>query len=142
MVSLPIGECEHCRSNFEYRLAHNGFGETAYAYCDLCGCIAYLSGWFDRIPPQAGLRVHGPIPESCEPWLAPCQCGGTFRGNSVPRCPICNEKLSAEAARRWIEANAPGTQVGWRWQRSWQGMYSIEIEGRSVSDNWINKPVG
>ena len=137
MTSRDVGQCEHCRSKFEYWLGHNGFNDSAYAYCDSCGRIAYLSGWFDKIPPQAGFREHGPIPTTCEVWLEPCECGGTFRANATPRCPTCKEELSAEAARVWIEANAPGTKVGWRWQNSWQGMYSIEIEGRSVNDNWI-----
>lgn len=32
---------------------------------------------------------------------------------------------SAEKATAWIEANAPGTKKGWRWQRNWIGTYAI-----------------
>jgi hypothetical protein len=41
-------------------------------------------------------------------------------------------------AAEWLERNAPGTAMGWRWQRSWRGLYCIIIEDRVVHDNWID----
>jgi hypothetical protein len=38
----------------------------------------------------------------------------------------------------WIEAGAPRTAGGWRWQRNWQGLYAITIEGRVVRNPWRN----
>lgn len=136
-----LGECERCHGAFAYELIHNGFGDTAYAYCDRCGTTALLSGWYQDIPAGAPLRVQGPIESETEVWLQPCSCGGTFRRNATPRCPHCNAPLSAEIATRYIEKNAHGTKKGWRWQRSWLGMYGIVIEGRIVN-NWRRRPVG
>ena len=130
------GECESCRGTFAYDLVHNGFADTAYAYCDRCGTTALLSGWHDAIPTGAPLRIQGPIESETEAWLEPCACGGAFRREASPRCPHCNMVLSPELATRYIERNAPGAKKGWRWQRNWLGMYAIIIEGRVVNNNW------
>jgi hypothetical protein len=39
-----IGDCEHCKKKFGYYLIHNGFNDSAYAYCDTCGSTALLDG--------------------------------------------------------------------------------------------------
>ena len=130
------GRCEHCRQDFDFNLIHNGFNETAYAYCDSCGCTALLS-LRGKMPESLSLR-YGPIDSKIEPHLAPCACGGHFRANAEPRCPHCNKTLSAEKATAYIEANAPGAAKGWRWQRDWRGFYAIVIEGRRVKDPWIS----
>jgi hypothetical protein len=135
------GRCEHCRARFEYFLIHNGFGDTAFAYCDRCGMTALVGGWDDvNKPPEAPLRIHGPVPVETEPWLASCGCGGIFHGDASPRCPECSQPLSPQVATAWLEKNAPGTKGGWRWQQCWAGMYCIVINGRSVSNNWLAKP--
>ena len=137
MQSNDIGTCETCSRTFQYRLIHNGFNDSAFAYCDYCGCEASLSGWFKDIPPQAQFIGRGPINLEAEAFLQPCSCGGRFRGSAAPRCPHCKSALSPELARLYIESNAPGTAKGWRWQCSWQGLYSIIIDGRCVKDNWL-----
>ena len=141
VVSPQHGVCETCRLKFEYSLIHNGFADTAYAYCDRCGTVTLLSGWYENIPKDAPLRVQGPIEAKTERWLQACACGGTFRRDASPRCPHCNSCLSAELATRYLERNAPGTKKGWRWQRSWLGTYSIVIAGRIVNNNWRDKPL-
>src|ERR1700720_1205354 len=123
MADIDTGNCESCASHFQYELLHNGFGDTAYAYCERCGRTALLSCWYSNIPPEAHLKVHGPVNIEAESLLAPCECGGAFRAAGSPRCPKCHVALSAEASMSFIEANAPGTVKGWRWQRSWQGLY-------------------
>jgi len=40
-----VGACESCGHQFRYDLIHNGFNDSAYGYCDLCGCTLLLSGW-------------------------------------------------------------------------------------------------
>ena len=135
-----VGRCANCAATFKYSLIHNGFNESAYAYCDDCGTTAVLSGWSPNIPPEAGLRVHGRITAGVEPFLASCPCGGRFRASAVPRCPACREPLDPVACTAFIEADAPGTAKGWRWQRSWDGLYSIVINGRQVSDPWRRRP--
>ena len=137
MAHFDTGSCDSCRGKFHYQLVHNGFNDSAFAYCEVCGSSALLSCWYDRIPLEAKLKVHGPINPEAEALLTPCACGGKFRAGASPRCPHCRAVLSAEASREFIEANAPGTAKGWRWQGSWDGMYSILIEGRNVNDNWL-----
>jgi hypothetical protein len=133
-VSDAVGTCESCGRTFSYRLIHNGFNDSAFAYCDRCGCEATLSGWHKA--PEAQLKVHGPVNPEAEALLQPCSCGGTFRATASPRCPHCHTALSPEAARSYIEAHAPGTANGWRWQGAWSGLYSVIVEGRWVQDNW------
>lgn len=133
---LDQGNCEHCSAKFGYALLHNGFNDSAFAYCNSCGRTAILSAWFDGIPKEADFKAHGPISVESEAWLTPCECGGAFRAAALPRCPRCNSELSAQAARSWIEANAPGTAKGWRWQDTWSGLYAIVIERRFMKDNW------
>src|SRR5256885_14499528 len=98
---------------------------------------AFLGGWGDsKQPKEAPLRIYQPILPETEPYLEPYACGGRFRHDASPRCPKCHEPLSAEAATRWIERNAPGARKGWRWQRSWSGLYCLIVERRSVENNW------
>ena len=131
------GQCSACRATFAYQLIHNGFNDTAYAYCESCGSTALLSCWFPKIPPDSGLKVHGPISEEVEPLLLSCDCGGRFRADAVPRCLKCRAVLSATEARSYIEADhQEGVREGWRWQGSWQGTYCIIVGGRVVNDNW------
>ena len=137
MRSTATGTCDVCGQTFQYWLIHNGFNDSAYAYCDRCGCEASLNGYYKDVPPQAHLKIHGPINPEAEEFLQPCSCDGTFRADASPHCPHCKSPLSAEAARSYIEANAPGTAKGWRWQRSWKGLYSLIIEDRWVRDNWL-----
>jgi len=136
MTKVDTGVCEVCRQSFNYLLIHNGFGDTAYAYCDKCGRTAFVSGWSKNIPVAAKLKLHGPVNPEAEALLAPCSCGGAFRAGATPRCPHCRSPLSAELATVYLEANAPGTAKGWRWQRSWQGLYAIVIDGNSTKDPW------
>jgi hypothetical protein len=87
------------------------------------------------------MGLHGPLRADAEGLVAPCACGGHFRGSAAPRCPHCKSEISAVASTAYIERNAAGTAKGWRWQRSWQGLYAIIIENRLVKDPWI-RPMG
>jgi hypothetical protein len=129
-----IGKCDQCGGSFSYDLIHNGFNESAYAYCDECGMLSILDGW--KIPDGVKLTIHRMITPDIEPLLAPCPCGGQFRAGAPPRCPHCRSPVSAKEAATWIEANAPGTKAGWRWQRNWSGLYAISIEKRFIRDTW------
>ena len=128
------GKCEHCGGAFQYDLLHNGFNDSAYAYCDGCGMLTILDGW--KVPAGINLKIHEMIAPEIEPLLAPCTCGGQFKRDASPRCPHCRKPLSSDKATEWIEANAPGSKKGWRWQRSWTGLYAISIEKSFVKDNW------
>ena len=76
MRPTDTGTCESCGHTFQYWLIHNGFNDSAFAYCDRCGCEASLSGWYDRIPPHAHLKIHGPVNPEAVALLQPCSCGG------------------------------------------------------------------
>jgi len=126
--------CEHCGAGFKYQIIHNGFNESSYAYCDSCGMTALLDGW--KAPQGIDIPIHQEIAPRTEPLLQPCTCGGTFKASAAPRGPRCAEVLSAEKATAWIEEDAAGTSMGWRWQRSWRGLYCIIVDDRVVHDNW------
>ena len=128
------GKCESCGKSFDYDLLHNGFNDSAYSYCDECGMLAILDGW--KIPEGVNLKIHQKITSDIEPLLSLCQCGGKFKADAVPRCPHCKSLLSPTKASDWIEANAPGTKKGWKWQKSWDGLNAISIEKHFVKDNW------
>jgi hypothetical protein len=136
-VREQIGVCESCRSYFQYVLIHNGFGDSAYAYCDECGKLCLLDCWYQEIPKSANVQWHKCIEPEIEPLLQPCSCGGHFKFGASPRCPTCHEKLSAERATTYLEKNAPGTAKGWRWQKNWTGCYCVIIESQIVRDNWL-----
>lgn len=129
-----IGDCEHCHREFEYRLIHNGFNESSYAYCNACGLTAILDGW--KVPETIHMALHQIITPEVESQLAPCQCGGSFSASASPRCPHCRQALSAERAADYIERQSEGAKKGWRWQRSWKDLYCIIIEDRVVRDIW------
>jgi hypothetical protein len=131
------GTCKTCNQTFGYMLIHNGFSDSAYAYCDLCGKTALFSAWSPTAPKGIDVGFHGPLRQAVEARVQPCSCGGAFRGSAPPRCPRCGERLSAEQAAEYLERNAPGTAKGWRWQRTWGGLYAIIIEDRVVNDPWI-----
>jgi hypothetical protein len=129
-----IGVCEHCKKQFGYYLIHNGFNDSSYAYCDACGLTALFSLW--TVPKSISVKPHQIITPEIEPHIAPCQCGGAFKASAVPRCPHCQQTLSAVLATDYIERQAEGTKKGWRWQRMWTGLYCIIIEDRVVHDVW------
>jgi hypothetical protein len=133
---LSIGTCGSCGQSFGYWLAHCGFGDSVYAYCDSCGKTAILSMWDKRLPNLPNCPGQQEICADFEPYLLPCECGGAFRAGALPRCPHCNAGLSADAATTYIEENAPGTKKGWRWQRNWSGVYCIVIEKNRVDNNF------
>lgn len=131
MTDKPdIGTCEHCGGTFPYRMIHNGFNQSTYAYCDSCGITALLDGW--GLPDD--VKIHAVVQPEDENLFLPCDCGGTFKSGACPQCPHCQKPLSAKSARSWLEANALGTAKGWRWQCSWIGLYAIVIQDRLATD--------
>jgi len=134
---VSIGVCETCGIHFAYNLLHSGFDDLAYVYCDSCGRTVVLGGW-SKIARRMPVLIQVPLQATIASLLKACPCGGRFSNSASPRCPSCNHELSAERATEYIERNAPGTDRGWRWQRSWSGTYCIAIEGRVVTD-WLDE---
>lgn len=131
-----IGTCEHCQREFGYWLAHCGFGDCVYAYCDSCGKTAILSMWDKRMPKLPNCPGQQGMCAEMKRHVQSCDCGGSFRRGATPRCPHCKQPLSSEVATSYIERNAPGAQKGWRWQQNWSGLYCIVIEDRRVDNNF------
>ena len=138
---LSVGICEHCEKEFGYWLLHSGFGDCVYAYCDSCGTTAVLSMWDERMPKLPGCPGQREICTAMEPYIAACECGGNFKSGQAPRCPVCNQPLSAELATTYLERNAPGTKKGWCWQRNWRETYCVIIEEKWIKDNFRLMPV-
>jgi hypothetical protein len=129
MVMLKKGDCEHCGRLYRYSLWHCGFGDTSYAYCDDCGMLAtinYSNEGVAEFPEPSGKFQE--IDPQWEPLLKHCECGGRFRKGATPRCPHCNEPLSATHAAAHMERQAVGAPKGWRWQGNWNGVYCLAIE--------------
>jgi hypothetical protein len=132
------GTCGSCAQTFPYYLIHNGFNDTAYAYCDTCGLTAFL-GTYAKRPDGVPYRPYEHISKDVEPFLRPCDCGGRFSATAFPRCPSCREPLSPTDAAAWIEPNAPGSARRW-WQGTWEGLHAIVIDGRAIYDPWLWEP--
>jgi hypothetical protein len=129
MVIVKKGDCEHCEKFYRYSLWHSGFGDNSYAYCDDCGMLATINYKNPAVVGFLPLSTHNAeIDESWESLLRPCACGGKFRKGASPRCPSCNEPLSATHAVGHIEAQAQGAGKGWRWQQNWSGVYCMVID--------------
>jgi hypothetical protein len=131
-----IGTCDNCNATFGYYLIHNGFSDTAYAYSDSTCYTCLLGGWTGKVPRDVPLQIQKKITADIEDHLLPAPDGGRFRALAVPRCPHCNHPLDPIKATEYIEKNAEGTKVGWRWDRHWNGVYCIVIENKLVRDNW------
>jgi hypothetical protein len=124
--------CHACGSAFTYCLIHDGFNESAHGYCERCGRTLLLElPWQD--PKYNHAQPMGPITRATEATLSPCPCGGTFSASASPRCPWCHTQLSAVLLAPQIEANAPGTSVGWRWQNSWQGIHAFIVDDHQTT---------
>ncbi len=140
-MKKETGECQHCKEKFNYRLIHNGFNETTYAYCNKCGMTAFLHEHYLCIPQECKTFFkkksrYDKISKELEPFLLSCDCGGRFTRIAKPKCPQCNSYLSTRHAKKYIEANSKGAKKGWHWQMSWNGLYAIVVENRKVENNW------
>jgi hypothetical protein len=136
------GVCKGCGTSFGYCLIHNGFNDSAFAYCDGCGTTALFDGWSKAIPVGVNLKVHGPIGADLEAFIRPCGCGERFSGTASPRCSRCRVALDAGDSAEVFERDAPGTAKGWRWQRTWAGLYAVIVDDRVVQDPWISEGAG
>ena len=102
MTSETFGTCDHCSVQFPYALIHNGFNDSAYAYCDSCGTVGFISAWQSDIPKEANFRAQGPISPETAKLLAPCSCGGRFRLMAAPRCPGDHHRTGSDSTSRIV----------------------------------------
>ena len=132
-----VGTCDRCNRSFGYYLVRNGFNDSVFAYCDSCCYTAIASVW--TLPEGAPSGDYGTIAQAQEPYLKPCPTIGHFTAAAALRCPHCGECLDPVKAAEYIERDAPGAAKGWRWQRSWRGLYCMIIDERVLSDSWISR---
>jgi len=118
------GTCEHCGKGFRYYLVSNGMNGSFHAFCERCGRTVMSESYVD--------------PKTIT--FDPCICGAAISFGASPRCPHCEQPLSAEGATLFLERNAPGYAGGWRWQRSWRGEYAFVIEDRLLYNHHWTKP--
>ena len=126
------GTCESCGAEFPYMLIHNGFNDTAYAYCDSCGRVGTLGLLGHHAP---GLK-HGRLEEALVARLPNCTCGGHFSSRATPRCPACHASLDPVLAAGYIERDAPGARGAWRWSRTWTGIESFSVTDNPIEHEW------
>jgi len=139
-MAEPARQCDHCGGTFQYQITHNGFNDSAYAYCDSCSLTVLLSGW-TQTAKRVALRIHQRITPDLIMLLKPCRCGGAFRSSADPKCPTCATGLSPVTVTSYVERNARGTERGWHWQQSWSGIYSIVLNEIFVEDWWDQEAV-
>ncbi|MFH0732288.1 MAG: hypothetical protein V2A72_05140 [Candidatus Omnitrophota bacterium] len=140
-MKQEIGYCDNCSKKFKFRLIHNGFNESSYAYCDKCGKTTFFYEHYLKIPNKCKWffmrkERYEKINEKLEKFIKRCSCGGKFKKSAKPRCPNCKSILSARKAANYIEKNAAGLKKGWQWYKSWNGGYAIVIEDNEISNNW------
>lgn len=92
--------CPSCGKTIEYRIIHNGFNESAHAYCDKCGMTCVLNDASPKIPRECryferqSADIYRIIDKNVEKFLQTCKCGGNFRHDALPRCPHCKAELT------------------------------------------------
>jgi hypothetical protein len=129
------GLCRACGTHFRFDLIHNGFNDSSFAYCGMCGRTALCSHW--KWPPSVPLAGYGPLQPEHTTHLRRCACGGYFHTHAMPRCPSCRSAFDPVEAASWIEAAAGSTGRGWRWQRTWQGLYAVSVGEPALTDPWV-----
>jgi hypothetical protein len=71
---------------------------------------------------------------------AVCVLGGIFGQRVLQVSALWLRVITGNWPLGYIEKNSLGTSKGWRWQRNWQGMYCIVIDGRLIENNWMTEP--
>jgi hypothetical protein len=118
MAKDAIGTCETCRQTFSYRLIHNGFNDSAFAYCDRCGYTPVLSGYYQGIPGTAKLALHEPVNAEAECLLTPCSCGGSFRATAISRKSDERSNVQCGTASKGTTYRAASNSCLTAWRRS------------------------
>ena len=140
-MKKEIGYCNKCGFKFSYELIHNGFNETAYAYCDSCGKTLFLEEHYKQIPQTCLLFFkikdrYEKINRDIEQFLEKCECGGKFARSTKPRCPHCKEVLSTKNATEFIFKNSKPGSINSGWRISWNSLYAIIINNKKVYNKW------
>jgi hypothetical protein len=93
-MSDPTGRCEHCEKQFSYKIIHNGFNDSAYAYCEKCPFTVLLGMWTQaakrtalRVPSTDIVRSRGPAKAVSMSRYIPFL--GRSKMSSLRTAPLC-----------------------------------------------------
>lgn len=134
-------KCSTCSELFSVEVLHAGFDDSEFLYCDHCHRVAVLNIYSGRSTAlrdlaQAGLWTWRDSPgarSQIEALLAPCECGGHFTFDAVPRCPHCRDPLILDSVLSQLDAR------GW-WKQGWRGVYCLITAGGRVDDPLAGVP--
>lgn len=76
---------------------HAGFGNQGFLYCDTCPAILEFDSYNPKYRAIVGDKhpwsLNSEEKKRVEDALKPCDDGGRFRFDALPRCPACNALL-------------------------------------------------
>lgn len=78
---------------------HAGFNNRGVLYCEACsGTLTFSSynpSYVEIVGDTHPWSLTKKEKQKVEDHLAPCSCGGQYRFDAPPKCPLCNCNLSA-----------------------------------------------
>lgn len=111
----------HIAQKYQY---HAGFSNQGFLYCDSCPNLVVFSSYDQRYTKIVGSRHPWTLGDadlrSVEGQLKPCTCGGRFRFQAPPRCPLCNAPIREilEDSLHYVET---GKRFGSDTEEVWTG---------------------
>lgn len=130
-----IGSCENCNQRFSYALIHNGFNDSAYAYCDTCGCVA--SSLLGREPPTASrFASTARLPRTSSGTLIDVAAGVSFELKHRRDARIADTHSRLMSPPDILRRMRQGPRKDGAGNVNWQGLYCIIVEGRSIKAPW------
>ena len=99
-----ILRCPNCKKDIHVKGTYNaGFGDEGFLYCDKDSAVLTFNAYdetYEKLvpnkmpwPPRAGGDLTTHEQRVIERHLRPCPCGGRFRFQNKPRCPICGSSI-------------------------------------------------
>lgn len=92
----------HNEQPYEY---HMGFSNVGVLYCESCPNLLVFSSFDPTYISLIGNRHPWGLPGSdlqvIENHLRSCPCGGRFRFDASPRCPLCNWRIRQILRDKW-----------------------------------------
>jgi len=96
-MKIKCSACGQITSIAQEYQYHAGFSSRVFLYCDSCPAILELSSYDPKLTAIVGGKdlwsLNSKDKKRVEDALKPCDKGGRFRFDALPRCPACNEPL-------------------------------------------------
>lgn len=151
-------KCYHCRSTFDFYPAHSGFGDEIFFYCDRCGTVAcvdiyshecqqfyqqYIETRTYDAKNKSDLEAFDANSERMRVAIAGnldrCSCGGSFKADATPRCPICRNQLEWDQIVDQIDQQSDSQTPQYfrkHVSKGWRDIYYFVLNNRIVRNNW------